>query len=290
MTDRTATDVTVLGLGAMGSALARALVGAGHRTVVWNRTASRAEPLVALGAEAAPDPAAAVAGADVVIVSLVDGEAATAVLTAAGPALAGTTVVELTSLTPREAEAIGELVEGAGAAYVSGSVMVTPPMIGTDGAALLLGGDRAAYDRAADVLRVLAPDLHFVGDAATAALLDMGMLDVFFGAATSFVHGAVLASTGGIEPTEFPAHGESMLQLAVATARELAEELTAESYPGDENSLAMMRRGIDHVVETSEERGIDPSLPLVTARLMRGAVEQGYGHEGYGRIADLLRR
>ena len=33
MTDRTATDVTVLGLGAMGSALARALVGAGHRTV-----------------------------------------------------------------------------------------------------------------------------------------------------------------------------------------------------------------------------------------------------------------
>src|SRR5690606_28672171 len=157
MTDRTATDVTVLGLGAMGSALARALVGAGHRTVVWNRTGSRAEPLVALGAEAAPDPAAAVAGADVVIVSLVDGEAATAVLTAAGPALAGTTVVELTSLTPREAEAIGELVEGAGAAYVSGSVMVTPPMIGTDGAALLLGGDRAAYDRAADVLRVLAP-------------------------------------------------------------------------------------------------------------------------------------
>lgn len=100
MTDRTATDVTVLGLGAMGSALARALVGAGHRTVVWNRTGSRAEPLVALGAEAAPDPAAAVAGADVVIVSLVDGEAATAVLTAAGPALAGTTVVELPPSRP----------------------------------------------------------------------------------------------------------------------------------------------------------------------------------------------
>src|SRR5690606_41161513 len=108
--------------------------------------------------------------------------------TAAGPALAGTTVVELTCRPAREAGAIGELVEGAGAAYVSGSVMVTPPMIGTDGAALLLGGDRAAYDRAADVLRVLAPDLHFVGDAATAALLDMDMLDVFFGAATSFVH------------------------------------------------------------------------------------------------------
>ncbi|HEY8527143.1 MAG TPA: NAD(P)-binding domain-containing protein [Acidimicrobiales bacterium] len=284
------TPVAVLGLGAMGSALARALLAAGHPTTVWNRTAQRAEPLVALGAQAAPDPAAAVAAADVVLTSLVDGAAVTAVLTAAAPALRGTAVVELTSLTPREAEAIGTLVEGAGASYVSGSVMVTPPMIATADASLLLGGDRAAYERIADVLRALAPNLRFVGDAAATALLDMGMLDVFFGAVTSFVHAATLAGTGGVKPTEFLEHGEAMLRLALASTRELAAELTAGSYPGDENSIAMMRRSIDHVVETAEERGVDPALPQVTARLMGDAVDRGYGGEGYGRIADLLRR
>ncbi|MYU15304.1 NAD(P)-binding domain-containing protein, partial [Streptomyces sp. SID8361] len=44
------TPVTVLGLGDMGTALARALVGAGHRTTVWNRTAAEAEALAAEGA------------------------------------------------------------------------------------------------------------------------------------------------------------------------------------------------------------------------------------------------
>ena len=43
-------DVSVVGLGAMGSALARALMRAGHRVTVWNRTASKAEALVREGA------------------------------------------------------------------------------------------------------------------------------------------------------------------------------------------------------------------------------------------------
>ena len=37
------TDVTMIGLGAMGSALARAFIGAGHSVTVWNRTAARIE-------------------------------------------------------------------------------------------------------------------------------------------------------------------------------------------------------------------------------------------------------
>ena len=53
-------DVTVVGLGAMGFALARALVKDGHDVTVWNRTASRAEPLVKEGAALAPDLASAV--------------------------------------------------------------------------------------------------------------------------------------------------------------------------------------------------------------------------------------
>ena len=51
------TDVTMIGLGAMGSALARAFIGAGHSVTVWNRTAARMKPLVSLGATAASSPA-----------------------------------------------------------------------------------------------------------------------------------------------------------------------------------------------------------------------------------------
>ena len=43
-------EVSVIGLGAMGSALVRALLRAGHRVTVWNRTSAKAEPLVREGA------------------------------------------------------------------------------------------------------------------------------------------------------------------------------------------------------------------------------------------------
>ncbi len=61
-----------LGLGHMGAAMAANLVRAGHEVLVWNRTAKRAEPLVAQGAVLAPSPRAAAAGRDIVVSMLAD--------------------------------------------------------------------------------------------------------------------------------------------------------------------------------------------------------------------------
>jgi glutamyl-tRNA reductase len=58
--------VVILGTGIMGRALAERLLGQGLEVTVWNRTASRAEPLAELGATIAATPAEAVAGADTV--------------------------------------------------------------------------------------------------------------------------------------------------------------------------------------------------------------------------------
>ncbi len=46
-------DVTVIGLGAMGSALARALANAGKRVMVWNRSPDKAQAMTAVGADVA---------------------------------------------------------------------------------------------------------------------------------------------------------------------------------------------------------------------------------------------
>lgn len=81
------TAVAMLGTGIMGAAMARNLLGKGHRVTVWNRTRSRAEPLAADGAAVAGSPAEAVGGADVVITMLSDGETALSVMAEASAAL-----------------------------------------------------------------------------------------------------------------------------------------------------------------------------------------------------------
>src|SRR5262245_26856623 len=73
-------DVSVIGLGAMGSALARALLRGGRRVTVWNRTCAKADPLVREGVGLAPSAAAAVAVSPVVVVCVDDYEATKKIL------------------------------------------------------------------------------------------------------------------------------------------------------------------------------------------------------------------
>lgn len=67
--------VTVLGLGQMGSGLARVFVDRGHPTTGWNRTASNVRPLVAAGGASAGTAAEAVAASPLVVLCVLDHEA-----------------------------------------------------------------------------------------------------------------------------------------------------------------------------------------------------------------------
>ena len=61
------TDISLIGLGNMGAALARTLLASGRSVTVWNRTEAKADPLVAAGAARADTPFAAIAASPVVL-------------------------------------------------------------------------------------------------------------------------------------------------------------------------------------------------------------------------------
>lgn len=61
-----------IGLGAMGSRMARNLIKAGFEVAVWNRTREKAEALAREGATVKESPAAVAAGADVVVTMVAD--------------------------------------------------------------------------------------------------------------------------------------------------------------------------------------------------------------------------
>src|SRR5258705_7098697 len=79
--------VGFIGLGNMGSAIARNLINAGHDLTVYNRTRSRAEPFGSLGARIAETPSEAAADAEALITMLADDTAVEAVIFAPGNAI-----------------------------------------------------------------------------------------------------------------------------------------------------------------------------------------------------------
>jgi 3-hydroxyisobutyrate dehydrogenase-like beta-hydroxyacid dehydrogenase len=103
MPDLNKSAVTVVSLGAMGTALAEAVLDAGHPTTVWNRSAAKADPLVPNGAVWADTPAEAIATSRLVIVCLLDYWSVHDVLGANVDALPGGVLVYTTNGTPGQA-------------------------------------------------------------------------------------------------------------------------------------------------------------------------------------------
>src|SRR5436190_17416756 len=105
-------NVALLGLGIMGSGMARNLLKAGFPLQVWNRTASRAEPLVAEGATAAQSPAALAAASDIIITCVSDTPDVEAVILGEDGVIAGARAgsleIDMSTISPQATVAIGD--------------------------------------------------------------------------------------------------------------------------------------------------------------------------------------
>ena len=148
-------NVAVLGLGLMGLPMARRLCQAGLNVHVWNRTASKAAPLTALGATAHATAAQAMAQAEIVITILEDGQVVEAVLldpTHLAALRPGTLVVDMSSIAPAQARAHAQALQARGVRYLD-----APVSGGTLGAeqgtlALMVGGEENDLAYATPVL------------------------------------------------------------------------------------------------------------------------------------------
>lgn len=191
--------VSVLGLGMMGSALAAALIRAGHPTTVWNRTAAKTGPLVAQGATPAATAAEAITAAPLVIVCLTTNDGVRALLTPETDALAGRTVVNLTNGTPAQARELADWAAAHGITYIDGGIMAVPQMIATPAAYILYSGtDEDAFATHRPTLAALA-DTKWVGkDPGLAALYDLSLLTGMYGMVMGVVQAYALIGSAGV--------------------------------------------------------------------------------------------
>jgi 3-hydroxyisobutyrate dehydrogenase-like beta-hydroxyacid dehydrogenase len=175
VTESSTEPVTVVGLGAMGTALARAFLATGRPTTVWNRSPEKSAALAG-GAVPAGTIREAIEASRLVVVCLLDHRSVHEVLDAAGDALAGRVLVNLTNGTPEQARELDGWAAEREAEYLGGGIMAVPPMIATPAAFVLYSGLRRAFDAHRATLQDLG-ESHFVGDdPGLAGLHDLALL------------------------------------------------------------------------------------------------------------------
>ncbi|MER7170271.1 NAD(P)-dependent oxidoreductase [Streptomyces mesophilus] len=288
------TPVTLLGLGAMGTALARTWLSEGHPLTVWNRTAARAQALAAEGAKVADSAAAAVAANQLVVVVLLDDASVEEAL--GGADLAGKDVVNLITSTPAQARARAEWARERGARYLDGGIMAVPPMIGVpeSGGYVFYSGSQELFDEHRETLAVPTGATYVGDDAGFAALHDVALLSAMSGMFAGITHAFALIRQENIDPSAFAALLSDWLVAMAPATHQTAEHLKSGDYTtGVASNLAMQSAGNQTLLDTAEGQGISSELLLPYYELMRRAVDsaaEAADEEGTARMVDLLRR
>ncbi|TQM09994.1 NAD(P)-dependent oxidoreductase [Pseudonocardia kunmingensis] len=292
MTDQqTHTDVTVIGLGPMGSALAQAFLAADRTLTVWNRTPGRADDLVAGGAHRAGTVAEAVTRSPVTITCLNDYTTLHQVLDSVDGPLRGRTLVNLGSGTPAEARAAADRAAGRGLDHLDGAIMVPPPLVRHPESVFLYSGPQDVFDRHRATLATLGDPRHLGADPGLAVLFNTALLGMMYATLNGFLHAAALARSAGVPVPEFAELALGWFMPAVldpAGIAEQAPDMEAGTYPGDLGTMRMNRDALEHITRTSVEQGVHSELPRLMADLAERAVAQGHGDENYFAMFEVF--
>ena len=166
--DKSQTTVAVIGLGRMGSGMAKSIQDAGYPIIVWNRSPAKTEPFAAKGARVAATPAEAAAAADIVLTSLLDDASVFENMTADEGILAGLPRsgihLSTTTISPQASGQLSKLHEEHGSHYVATNVLGRPDSAASGALAALIAGQPDTIDRVRPVLKTFTNMIVEVGD------------------------------------------------------------------------------------------------------------------------------
>jgi 3-hydroxyisobutyrate dehydrogenase len=196
--------VGLLGTGRMGSAMARALAGAGYEVVCWNRSPGPAAALAdAIGGRAVATPADVARAAGVCVTMLADGAAVDAVYAGRDGLLAGAhpgnVFADASTVAPATLRA------HAAAATAVGAALLDTPVSGSVGLAesgkltIMVGGESADLERARPVLDAMAATVFHMGPLGSGAAMKLAVNTVIFGLNQAVAESVRLAEEAGIK-------------------------------------------------------------------------------------------
>ncbi|NMD54595.1 MULTISPECIES: NAD(P)-dependent oxidoreductase [Tsukamurella] len=281
--------VSILGLGAMGSALAAPLLDRGHVVTVWNRSPGRGEELVERGARRAGTVADAVHRSGLIVTCLLRYASVRETLDPVAERLRGRTLLDLTTTTPAEARALGAWAEEHGIEYLNGAILATPPMIGAPGAQLFVSGSAEVLARTRTVLEAWAEIVYDGADPGAASLIDLAMLAAMYQMFAGLFHGAAMAATAGMRATDFAARAVPFVTAMVPHFAGDAEIVDGGDYsvPGQQS---LHFSDLSDIIRASDEAGANSSTIRAVQALIAEQVDLGFGDDGMARIYESLRR
>lgn len=284
-------SVAVLGLGAMGSAIARRLMRHGYPVTVYNRTASRAQSLAAEGARLAGSPAAAARRADVVITMVTDGPAVESLLWgsegAVAGARAGTTFIDCSTVTPEASRGLAARLGEAGLPFLEAPVFGSGAQVMAGTLGIMVGGPEPLYQAHLDLFRVLGDKVFHMGGPGSGTTMKLCVNLILANVLGALGEAVALGERAGLETRQIL---DVILSSSVAPATygRRAEMVAAGEYPAA-FALKHLQKDVSFAVGAGHHLNVALPLTATAHALFTAARARGHGEEDMGAIVAFLR-
>jgi 3-hydroxyisobutyrate dehydrogenase-like beta-hydroxyacid dehydrogenase len=281
-------EVTLIGLGAMGSAIAQTLIDNQYDLTLWNRSSEKVKTMVELGASSTESLKQAIESSPVILICIHGYEATRSLLDDPEiiAALPGRTIIQMSTGTPSEARAAEAWINERGGNYLDCSIMVYPQDIGNTAGQLLVSGPQEIYEKYSRYIKCLGGDIRYVGSTiGAAATLDLAVVTRLALITVGVVYGAHICESEGVPLQQFAdmyAEGDRPHTLA----------MTIDKGEFDQNISATVGTSIEVVSAIQSlaiDLGINTELPDFILDLYQRAAQAGYLKQDNGSLINVFR-
>ena len=195
-------DIGFVGLGAMGAGIVPRLIAAGHAVTGWNRSREKAAALVHAGMRLADTPRAVAASSEIVFSIVTDAAAVRAVALGEDGIIAGLkrsgVYADMSTISPEASRAISAEFAAKGLAMLDAPVSGSPITLAQGNASLMVGGDKASFERVEPVLRAIGPKVTYIGASGLAVQMKIAVNLLLMVEVIAFGEAVALAEKGGV--------------------------------------------------------------------------------------------
>jgi 3-hydroxyisobutyrate dehydrogenase-like beta-hydroxyacid dehydrogenase len=279
-----------IGLGAMGSRMARRLLAAGHTVVGYNRTAEKAAPLVALGMKLARSPRQAAEAAEVIFSMVSDTEALDAVAHGDEGVLAGlrrgVTWIEMSTVSPAATRRLADAAGARGAVLLDAPVSGSAVTVEQGQLSFMVGGDPAALERVKEYLLAIGPTITHVGPLGLAATMKIATNLGLAVQILAFSEAVLLAEKAGIARERAV---ETLLRSVIASPMLKYRGPFVLGMPAEALfNVPMMQKDLELALELGHRLGVPLPTTALAQSMLTAARALGLGEHDFAVVFDVL--
>ena len=286
--------VGFIGFGDMGQAIVPRLLAAGHQVTGWNRSKEKGEPLFKLGMLWANSPRELAADSNIVFTIVTDSDAVKNIALGENGILQGlredAAYLDMSTIDPEASRAVGAEFRKAGLIMMDAPISGTTLTIGQGKASLMVGGDKAAFERVQPVLLAIGPKVTYIGAQGLAVQLKVALNMTLVIEVIGFCEGVALAEKGGV-PREVAV--DAMLKSVVASpVISYRAPLILEGHIDDATygNVDLQQKDMLLALNLGRTMGVPVPLGAAANEMLNACRGLGLEHHDFVTVYEVYRR